>query len=660
MGIKNKDGRYYSERTPQETEAAYLADWNRLSEDEKELVRKAYAQSTRGETQLIDAIRQIEYEEEPVSPRQFFTDPYYIGEIAHNLYPKVREDLIEIFEGGYHEVILGGSIGYGKTTSSVLILFRMLYESLCLVDPARSYGLAAGSKIHFLNLSIRVDLAKKVIFEQIAQRLADAPWFRAQNFVPTQEGIKFPKNIEILAGGSSPQSIIGTNAIGAILDEGNFFAEIRGGVKKGEDGNVVDQAAEIYGAIMSRMKSRYAKAGKLPGVFCIVSSKRRVDDFTERRLRQAANDPTVFAREYAIWDVKTDDFAKEKFKVLVGNELVRSRILLPEETKMIAPEGCRLVDVPEDLRIEFERDLDRAIRDFAGLATTAVEPFFAMREKLGLLIDKGFQHPLATVDWIAGSAFRLLERKLFIPGKNGVGTPLCCPHQPRHCHIDPSTKHCATGFAIGHICGTKPVEQRENGIIVKRDLPVFRIDFVLKVIPPPGEEIIMGDVYGIVQLLWKKGLPIESVAMDSWQSVAPLQDLRKLGFKVDTISVQRPGAYELFKQICYEERVRVYEYAPLMIELQHLEYDRRSQRVGFPPGFSKDVSDAVAGVVFYLAEKEVSRDTAPPLLGESLFPRDDSGDAYAMGDTILWADEESQPADDSDDGAMPFLFGDSD
>lgn len=633
------------------------ADWDRLPDDEKELVKLALEQSARGESVIIDQIRAIEYEEEPVSPRQFFTDPYYIGDVAQNIYPQVREDLIEIFEGGYHEVILGGSLGWGKTTSAVLILFRMLYESLCLIDPARSYGLASGSKIHFLNLSIRVDLAKKVIFEQIADRLAAAPFFRKIGFTPTQEGIKFPKGIEIMAGGSTDQSIIGTNAIGAILDEGNFFAEVRGGTQKGMDGNVVDRAEEIYNAIMHRMKSRYNKAGKLPGVFVIVSSKRRVDDFTERRLRRATNDPTVFAREYAIWEVKPDEFAKEKFKVLVGNELVRSRILEPSEASLHPPEGCRIVDVPEDLRVEFDRDLDRAIRDFAGLATTAVEPFFAMREKLATLIDKGFSHPMATVDWVAGSAFRFLPQKIFHMVKNGIGVPVCCPNTPRHCHIDPSTKHCATGFAIGHICGFKPVERRDNGVLISQQLPVFRIDIVLKIVPPPGEEIILGDVYGIVQLLWKMGMPIESVAMDSWQSVAPLQDLRRLGFKDYTISVQKPGAYELFKQIAYEERVKVYEYAPLMSELQQLEYDRRTQRVSFPPGGSKDVSDAVCGVVYFLHEKMVQREVSPPMMGESSFPEDDTGEAYSVGGSIIWADEHAQSAESTDDVTMPFVFG---
>ncbi|MGA7622106.1 MAG: hypothetical protein WB630_04230 [Candidatus Acidiferrales bacterium] len=53
----------------------------------------------------------------PVDVRTFCEDPYYLGSILHDgLYPKLLDDLIELFDGSYMEVLLTGAIGYGKST----------------------------------------------------------------------------------------------------------------------------------------------------------------------------------------------------------------------------------------------------------------------------------------------------------------------------------------------------------------------------------------------------------------------------------------------------------------------------------------------------------------------------------------------------------------
>jgi hypothetical protein len=52
-----------------------------------------------------------------------------------------------------------------------------------------------------------------------------------------------------------------------------------------------------------------------------------------------------------------------------------------------------------------------------------------------------------------------------------------------------------------------------------------------------------------------------------------------------------------------EERIRAYEYAPFRDEVALLQVDYLTGRVDHLPHSSKDVADAVAGVVFHCTEQ---------------------------------------------------------
>jgi hypothetical protein len=50
----------------------------------------------------------------PVDIRTFLTEPYFLGETGASLWPKLLDDIVELFEGQYEEALLGGSLGWGK------------------------------------------------------------------------------------------------------------------------------------------------------------------------------------------------------------------------------------------------------------------------------------------------------------------------------------------------------------------------------------------------------------------------------------------------------------------------------------------------------------------------------------------------------------------
>lgn len=588
-----------------------------LSDDERaalEVLLEELKGGTKGG--LYEALAKTEYKRELVSMEQFVKDPFYLGNTCENIYPKLLEDLTELFSGGYHESIWTGSIGYGKTFVASVGVCRVLYELSCLHDPHKTLGIGKDTNISVVCLSVNEQLAVKVAFENIATKIKASPYFQKHfAFEPTKKELRFPNNIWVAARATTDTSALGLNVIGGLLDETNFMPT------KGKDAaryGSVDHAEVIYNSIQRRMKSRFQKKGRLPGMLFVVSSKKTSEDFTARRIRQARGDPSVFVRDYALWDVKRENYADETFHVIVGNESTPSRILEPAEVgalKVKPPENTTLLEVPEDFRSDFEADLEGSIRDLAGCATVAISPFIQRREKIIEAYEQdkrtygANRHPFSTVSYDPSKGGTFVWEKMIrdieerqMPGVSAVvRRPIINPNAPRHIHIDPALRNDALGFCMAHISGWKDVIRRgDQGQYMER-APVYVVDLVLQVVPPPGEEIILGDIRRIIYELHAHGYMITHVSLDSFQSRDTLQQLQQKGYAADLVSVDTSmEPYETLKTALYENRLFVYEYPPLVRELQQLERDSMRRKVDHPPKGSKDVADALAGVCYTL------------------------------------------------------------
>jgi hypothetical protein len=404
----------------------------------------------------------------------------------------------------------------------------------------------------------------------------------------------------------------------------------------------MDRAEVIYNAIKRRMKSRFEKFGRLPGMLFIVSSKSTQDDFTARRVRESRRDPTIFVRDYALWDVKPEEYySVKKFQVLGGNEQTPSRILAEGEAASLRdtlPEGCVIVDVPEDWKADFERDLEGALRDIAGVATIAISPFIQRRDKILEGVDRDRQHPFSVqvYDASRGGMF-LWDRMVRLTKTRQYGQrvekmlPILNPNAPRHVHIDPALRNDALGFCMSHIHGWKDVVRRDPNDLKRQFVeraPIYIVDFMLRVVPPTGDEIILGDVRRMVYDLSAHGYLITTVSMDSFQSADSLQQLSAKGYSAELVSVDTtPEPYDNFKLALYENRLFFYDYPPFVEEVRTLEQhiDRRKKRkIDHPPRGSKDIADAVAGCLWTLSIKAPNATPLSPLRGFSKSAAEDA------------------------------------
>jgi len=468
MSIKNVGGKWHSEVTIEERELLLAQELEKFSPAERECLQQLLTEINNNEVDfddvksisLLETLNKVEYERPVVSPEQWIEDPYYFGDVGKSLYPILKKDFIELMSGDYQEVVLTGSIGWGKTHFASICLNRMVYELTCMKSPQESFGLSKGSSLVFPNYSVTEAVSKKVIFGNVLDQMQKSPYFVELGIKKTQKEIRIPsKNIVIMALPASQRSALGMNVFGAIVDETNFIRlpqQTNAALKRWER----VEADTLYTSLSMRIKSRFLRFGRVPGLLFLVSSKTSDDAFIERKLIESRADPKIFARDYALYEVRPEAYAGSKrFKVLVGKGRVRSRILKADDdvsAVLEEYEGTRVVEVPEDFLPEFERSLEEALRDVAGVSTESISPFIHRTEKIYESADKKRPHPFSCVEYDPmsphdGFCWDLLVEK----NKEGAWQPKVNPDAPRHVHIDPSMLvrgGDATGMAVGHIC----------------------------------------------------------------------------------------------------------------------------------------------------------------------------------------------------------------
>lgn len=528
----------------------------------------------------------------PVSIKVFIESDEYLG-MEGQIYPAVMQALEEINSGWYQEAILTGAIGTGKTTIALITTIYQLYVLSCYRDPHRLFGLDSSSEILFVFQSITATLAKSVDYARFKTMVERSPYFR--EFFPFDRTIlselRFPNRIIVKPVSGSDTAAIGQNVFGGVIDEMNFMAVVQKSKSMGAENGVYNQAMALYNSIARRRKSRFMKKGRLPGVLCLVSSKRYPGQFTdlkqEERDREVARlgRSTIYVYDRTTWDVKPDGtFSGDWFRVFVGDETRKPRILSEDES--IPLENMSLViDVPEEYRKEFEQDIMNALRDIAGVSTLAKHPFILEAEAIGASMKR------------TESVFNLSEVDFVYTKATIYPNRIHKPSLPRFIHMDLALTGDAAGMAIGTVTGFRSVDRGDTIEM----LPEIWIDGVLRVVPPRNGEIQLFKLREIIYALKKLGMNVRWITCDTYQSVDMLQILRQNGYTVGFRSVDTSiDPYNITKAALYDGRIDQPKHHVLARELASLERDVKKNRVDHPVSGSKDCADALAGVVYGL------------------------------------------------------------
>lgn len=435
-----------------------------------------------------------------------------------------------------------------------------------------------------------------------------------------------------------------------------------------------DIVEKMYLGLVRRIKSRFQKAGGgFPGMVILASSAATVESFTERKIRDGKDDPEIFVRDHTQWTVKPDEeFCGEVFWVLCSTSAMKSRILTEDEYDMVTDEWMEandafVMDIPIEFKSDFESNMEEALRDIAGFSTEAISQFVQRPKAILSAIDPERVHPFSDEEWVAGSPGKFLWNHLSIkfqrrlPGgfKEDAFKPRRNPRAMRWVHLDTSTSGDSSGMAVGHIDRWVEVVQTDSEGGKQVDvLPFYIIDFMLRINPPPGEQIYMPNLRTMIYQFMAKGYQIAGVSTDTYQYVEMHQQIRRRGISTHIISMDTSTEpYDELKSAFYDNRIEIYNYKPFIDEFKFLEYDRLSGTIDHPVAGSKDVSDAVAGVVHGL--KTLSK--RMPLQGEKHNSRITPHE-FSWVTPMIPADQVDIEAvkeakkDDFEDHFMPILF----
>lgn len=525
----------------------------------------------------------------PVDVETFMFGSEYLAKGRDDIYAAVLEELVLINNphgqrvvNCYTEACLTGGIGSAKTTTALYTVTYQLYVLSCFDNPHNTFGLDPSSEILFVFLGMAGDTAS-ADYDRFYAMIIASPYFK--NVFPYDKRKKteldFPHRIQVVSGINT----IGQNVMGGLIDEVNFGALISKS-SRSIDGGEYNQTLTVYNGLARRRKSRFNTGGRAPGILCLVSSKRYPGEFTDVKLEEAKTDKSIYVYDKRVWDVKPPGtFSSESFEVFVGDAGRKACIVEDDFTPEISDYPDRVVKIPLDFYKDFKDDLIGSLRDIAGVSTLARYPYFQNVNAIGATFGK-------------------VESILSVEETDMITTqlafyPSLFKHKecPRWVHVDLGVTSDAAGIACGYVPGFITTK----GGAEIGPMPKIVFDFVLRVKPPKNGEIQFHKIRSLLQLLREKGLPIQWVSFDSFQSVDSIQMLRQIGFATGRQSMDITNApYAVAKTALYAGRVEAPAHTRAQLEFTSLEKDTRTGKIDHPKNGSKDASDAMAGVIYGL------------------------------------------------------------
>lgn len=611
-------------------EMRYLEDLNLSKFEKAQLAEMLAEQIDTGASPTYDLLQSADYIRTPISARRFIEDPYYSGRVGETVFPGVKEDFISMFDRSIPvlDLILTGSLRWGKSFLIALVCGYLVYRLSCLKNPQKYLGLSPISSIYLINLSVTGYQASEGIFSDFLNFVDESPYFK-EHFARDKKVssiANFPNNIIFKSGSSSEFSAIGKNVYVGIIDESNFFGVKQRSSRSIDASGEYDAARNLYDALSRRIRLTYTSHGIASGMMILSSSARYPNDFIERRVQELEKLKTLGSADlnavvfrHTVWEVKSPEmYVKPRFKVEVGSQQNRSRVL-PDDIDLSTVTG-RVVEVPGEFKNIFLDNPDSALRDLAGISTLSISPFFTDRERVNACFSDTYVHPYSE-EISTNLQGHLLIPKLAIQDRfSGKYYPRYDKGSPRGVALDLSISGDPTGISVAHVAGYKKIsiEDPYTSKVEEVTRPIIKVDLVQRVIPPRHGEI---DYAAIVNLLFKLrlfGFNLLFITADQVQSAAILQTFQKKGIdaRVKSSREKKYRPYAVWKSAVYEGRFICYEYPPLLTEMVELE--EREGVVDHPVMGHNDLCDSMASLVDELHTRFFATDQRSiPLMGET-------------------------------------------
>ena len=414
--------------------------------------------------------------------------------------------------------------------------------------------------------------ARQVVFGDLRSKILECKWFNERPWgredarMPDPEcmsELRFKGNISIIAGSSSWRAAVGYSIIFGIIDEAGSY--------RATDNS--DQAEDIYLTLRRRLGSRFENKGAI----VVGGSPMYESDFLEEKVRRAKDNPRSFVKRRTLWESKYPDWKGPVFYVDRVNRMVYDE----------HPGNAQDIDIipkVDFLYSDFKANCTKAYRDYGAFPSPTIHGFFeypkVFLEQFNRERSASDKDPF---DWRLGRF-----RDWFKPVD---------PSATYVIHVDLALTGDACGLAMGHFVGFTP----------KGGVKVY-IDLMLREKGSKEAPIDIARIREYIFTLIKLGFKIGMVTYDGFQSSDSIQILQKKGLRAENLSVDKsPAPYNDFKEAMNQGRIDYY-YIPsgdvdnpsasemFIKEGMRLE-EIEGKKIDHPPKGSKDVTDAVCGVV---------------------------------------------------------------
>jgi hypothetical protein len=277
---------------------------------------------------------------------------------------------------------------------------------------------------------------------------------------------------------------------------------------------------------------------------------------------------------------------------------------LNEADPIITAEPDNCIHVPQEHFERFEADIHAALRDLAGVSTSASYKLFRLREKLhaGLIMTPIFPDVIK-LDF-DDETDQIIDY-CQVPGF--FDKPI---ENPRYVHLDMALSDDRLGISCAFVRQFRERKSRDINTFqeVVESVPEVAVEWATTIEAVAGKQIPLYKIRLFLMQLSRKGYMIGRVSADlRMLSADTLQGLQKAGFDTEYVSVDKtPTPYYTLRTILYEGRGYLPNSPLLRKELAELEVSPDGTKIDHPLKGSKDMADAVCGAV-YTASQNADR-----------------------------------------------------
>lgn len=534
---------------------------------------------------ILEKLNESVFEETPVDLETFLYHKDYLNlsvtlsdiqydlvAISSQIYKP--ETLIELYgevEGlrrsglSYQEIIYVLGKGSGKDFCSELALAYVVYQLLCLKEPARYFGKDDGDAIDIINVAINSDQANNVFFAGFKRIISKSPWFNGK-FVPKQRHFAFDKNVNVYSGHSEAEAFEGYNTLFVVLDEISGFDSEKS-LKPGE----VLKAQELYDMYKDSVISRFAEYGKV----LLLSFPRYKEDFIMKKYNDAIEEKHVIQRTY------TMKINPDLSDGIEGNEITiawdEDHIIKYKKPGIFCLKRpsweVNPTKTPETYLDRFITDPVMALKKYACMPPESESAFFTSRDK----IERAFR-AMNGID----------DDGRFLESSEDID-----PETFYFVHVDLARMHDRCAVALAHV---DHWVSRDVGGNISEPAPHVKVDILKYWTPTKTKHVDFTEVREFILNLQRQGYNIKMVTFDRWESYDISKELREYGLNVERLSVAKKH-YTDMAMVVHEERLTGPLNEILIQELLQLRV-MPNDKIDHPTKGSKDLSDAVCGAIF--------------------------------------------------------------